>query len=167
MKLGFGLYRHQLNREHYRFARQIGATHLVVHYVDYFNLGGNENDRGNQPTGGLGGWGRAGDPDRLWSIEELSALRQEIEAEGLTLHAIENFDPAHWFDVLLAGPQREPQLESLNKSSEMSERLGSLSLGIISASPVCMDGQRGRLPAAERSPLDCWVLWITRRSQTE
>ena len=36
MKLGFGLYRHQLNDEHFRFARQCGATHLVVHLVDYF-----------------------------------------------------------------------------------------------------------------------------------
>ncbi len=29
MKLGLGLYRHQLNREHYDFARQCGATHVV------------------------------------------------------------------------------------------------------------------------------------------
>ncbi len=115
MKLGFGLYRHQLNRSHYRFARQIGATHLVVHYVDYFNLGDGENDRGNQPTGGLGGWGHAGDPNQLWSAEELIALRKEVEAEGLILHAIENFDPAHWFDVLLAGPRREEQLEGLKE----------------------------------------------------
>jgi hypothetical protein len=26
MKLGFGLYRHQLNPDHFRFARQCGAT---------------------------------------------------------------------------------------------------------------------------------------------
>ena len=115
MKLGFGLYRHQLNREHYRFARQLGATHLVAHYVDYFNLGGGENERSNQPTGGLGGWGRAGDPDKLWSAEELTNLRKEVEAEGLILYAIENFDPAHWYDVLLAGPRREEQLENLKQ----------------------------------------------------
>ena len=36
MKLGLGLYRHQLNAEHYHFARQCGCTHLVVHLVDYF-----------------------------------------------------------------------------------------------------------------------------------
>jgi len=36
MKLGFGLYRHQLNADHYKFARQCGATHLVIHLVDYF-----------------------------------------------------------------------------------------------------------------------------------
>ncbi len=37
MKLGFGLYRHMLNDEHYAFAKQCGATHIVVHMVDYFN----------------------------------------------------------------------------------------------------------------------------------
>jgi len=36
MKLGLGLYRHQLNAEHYHFARQCGCTHLIVHLVDYF-----------------------------------------------------------------------------------------------------------------------------------
>jgi len=36
MKLGLGLYRHQLDRDHYRFAKQCGCTHVVVHFVDYF-----------------------------------------------------------------------------------------------------------------------------------
>ena len=36
MKLGFGLYKHMLNEEHYKFAKQCGATHLVIHLVDYF-----------------------------------------------------------------------------------------------------------------------------------
>ena len=31
MKLGFGLYRHQLDDDHFRFARQCGASHLVIH----------------------------------------------------------------------------------------------------------------------------------------
>ena len=34
-------------------------------------------------------------------------------AEGLTLAAIENFDPAHWHDVLLGGPRKKEQLENL------------------------------------------------------
>lgn len=113
MKLGFGLYRHQLNREHYRFAKQCGATHLVAHYVDYFSAAGAGHSVATQPTGGLEGWGPAGDPDRLWTAEELIRLREEVEAEGLTLHAIENLDPAHWHDVLLAGPKRQEQLENV------------------------------------------------------
>ncbi len=112
MHLGLGLYRHQLNQEHYRFARQCGATHLVVHLVDYFRSS-RTNRPGDQPVGDDSGWGLAGDPDRLWSYEELAALKREIQDAGLTLEAIENFDPAHWHDVLLGGPKKDQQLENL------------------------------------------------------
>jgi hypothetical protein len=47
--------------ENYCFARQYGCTRVVAHLVDYFNQG-EDNDRQNQPTGGRGGWGRAGIP---------------------------------------------------------------------------------------------------------
>lgn len=112
MKLGLGLYRHQLNPEHYRFAKQCGCTHLVVHLVDYFKSS-RSNQPGDQPVGDDTGWGYAGDPDKLWTFEELAALRQEINAAGLELEAIENFDPAHWHDVLLDGPKKEQQLENV------------------------------------------------------
>jgi mannonate dehydratase len=158
VKLGLGLYRHQLNAEHYRFAKQCGCTHLVIHLVDYFRpspLRGNEaasaaQARSNQPgpssaasvvstpggrtttverrnktaEGGLRrvedqpvgddtGWGLAGDPNRLWTFEELAAIKKEINDAGLELEAIENFDPAHWHDVLLDGPKKLQQLENL------------------------------------------------------
>jgi mannonate dehydratase len=113
MKLGLGLYRHMLNAEHYAFARQAGATHIVAHLVDYFNKGAS-NPRDNQPTGEAhGGWGVAGDPERLWTADELRALRREINAAGLELEAIENFDPAHWHDILLDGPRRQQHLENV------------------------------------------------------
>ena len=89
MKLGLGLYRHMLTRENFQFARQAGATHLVIHLVDYFK-GGAHNPRDNQPTGTDQGWGLAGNPDQLWTLEELIAIRHAVEAEGLTLEAIEN-----------------------------------------------------------------------------
>ena len=100
MKLGLGLYRHQLDREHYRFARQCGCTHVVVHLVDYFRSS-RSNRPGDQPVGDDSGWGLAGDPDAVWTYEEMTALKKEIEDAGLKLEAIENFDPAHWHDVLL------------------------------------------------------------------
>ena len=112
MKLGLGLYRHQLNEEHYRFARQCGCTHLVVHLVDYFRSS-RSNLPGDQPIGDDSGWGLAGDPNKLWTFEELAALKAEINAAGLELEAIENFDPAHWHDVLLDGPRKTEQLENL------------------------------------------------------
>jgi mannonate dehydratase len=36
-----------------------------------------------------------------------------VNAEGLELAAIENFDPSHWYDVVLDGPQKAQQLEDL------------------------------------------------------
>jgi mannonate dehydratase len=101
-----------LTRENFQFARQAGATHIVAHLVDYFKSG-SHNPSDNQPTGTDQGWGLAGDPGSLWSLAELQDLRKAVEAEGLRLEAIENFDPAHWYDVLLAGPKRKQQLENL------------------------------------------------------
>jgi mannonate dehydratase len=116
MKLGIGLYRHMLTPENYRFARQIGCTHVVIHLVDYFRKPDGPAAADNQPVDSAsGGWGVAGDPDALWTTEELLAVRKEIEAEGLTLEAIENFDPAFWYDVLLDGPKREAQMGGLKR----------------------------------------------------
>jgi mannonate dehydratase len=112
MKLGLGLYRHQLNDEHYRFARQCGCTQVVVHLVDYFRSS-RDNRPGDQPVGDDNGWGLAGDPEKLWTYEELAALKAQINAAGLELEAIENFDPAHWYDVLLDGPRKQEQLANL------------------------------------------------------
>jgi len=112
MKLGFGLYRHQLDADHFRFARQCGCTHLVVHLVDYFRSS-RSNWPGDQPVGDDSGWGLAGDPERLGTFEELRDLKRAINEAGLELEAIENFDPAHWHDVLLDGPRKAAQLENL------------------------------------------------------
>jgi mannonate dehydratase len=112
MKLGLGLYRHLLTRENFQFARQAGATHIVAHLVDYFK-GGGPGAGGDQPTGTDYGWGLAGDPDRLWTLEELVELRRNVEATGLNLEAIENLDPAHWHDILLDGPQRAQQTDNV------------------------------------------------------
>ncbi|MGH7867068.1 MAG: mannonate dehydratase, partial [Candidatus Dormibacteraceae bacterium] len=127
MKLGIGLYRHMLTAENYRFARQCGCTHVIVHLVDYFNEGEN-NDRQNQPVGGKRGWGRAGDPQKLWSEEELTTLRQQINAAGLELLAIENLDPAHWYDVLLDGPKK---LEHLENVKTIIRRMGRAGIPVL------------------------------------
>jgi mannonate dehydratase len=122
MKLGLGLYRHQLDAEHFRFAQQCGCTHLVVHLVDYFRSA--RNKPGDQPVGDDSGWGLAGDPNQLWTYEELAALKREINAAGLQLEAIENFDPAHWHDVLLDGPKKTQQLENLKSMIRAIGRAG-------------------------------------------
>lgn len=117
MHLGFGLYRHQIDDEHLAFARQAGASHVVVHLVDYFNKS-RANSRSDQPVGDQhGGWGYAGDPDALWSADELIALRQRIEKHDLKLCAIENLDPAHWHRVLMDddGPQRAHHTDNVKR----------------------------------------------------
>ncbi len=60
---------------------------------------------------GAGGWPAT--RKNYGAAEELGDLRQAVEAEGLKLEAIENFDPAHWHDVLLDGPKRNRQLENV------------------------------------------------------
>jgi mannonate dehydratase len=112
MKLGLGLYRHQLDLEHFAFARQSGCTHLVIHLVDYFRSS-RSNSPGDQPVGDDTGWGLAGDSSKLWTFEDLASIKREINDAGLELEAIENFDPAHWHDVLLDGPKKKQQLENL------------------------------------------------------
>jgi mannonate dehydratase len=121
MKIGLGLYRHMLTGDYYDFAVQAGCTHVVVHLVDYFNQGAS-NPRNNQPSGSkYEAWGRAGNPDQLWTVADLRELRRQIEAAGLVLAAIENLDPAHWHDILLDGPQRPQQIENVKT---MIRRLG-------------------------------------------
>lgn len=127
MKLGLGLYRHMLTRENFQFARQAGATHIVAHLVDYFR-GGATKSRDDQPTGTDHGWGLAGDPTKLWTLEELVALRRDVEAAGLKLEAIENFDPAHWHDVLLDGPRRAEHIENVKT---ILRRLGEAGIPIM------------------------------------
>lgn len=123
MKLGFGLYRHQLNADHFRFARQCGATHLVIHWVDYFRSS-RSNKPCDQPLGDDVGWGLAGDRGKLWDEAELPGVKAEAESHGLKIEAVENFDPAHWHDVLLDGPKKAQQLEDLKATVRTLGRVG-------------------------------------------
>lgn len=112
MKLGFGLYRHMLDDAHYAFARQCGATHVIVHMCDYFR-GADSTARADQPVGDGSGWGIA--EGRVWTTDELTAIRDAMAAHGLIFYAIENFDPALWDDVLFGGPRREAQMAGLQQ----------------------------------------------------
>ena len=53
MKLGLGLYKSLLNSRNFDFAKQAGATHLVVQFVDYIKGGSNPTLADNY----LDGWG--------------------------------------------------------------------------------------------------------------
>lgn len=106
MKLGLGLYGNMLTANNFRFAKQAGATHIVAHIVGNFNK-----DRQRTTSGSLGhGFGISDPDDHIWSLEGMREMRAAMNAEGLELEAIENFEPAHWHDILLDGPRREEQL---------------------------------------------------------
>src|SRR4051812_39487769 len=96
IKLGLGLYPRLLTAENFRFAKQAGATHIVAHLPGYSKTV-------QRPV----------PPEQVWTYEELRDLRAAINAEGLDLAAIENFEPEHWYDVLLDGPRKEEQMAGL------------------------------------------------------
>lgn len=112
MKLGLGLYKSILNDANFQFARQAGATHIVAQLVDYVQ--GNDNPSLSKDY--LNGWGATNNEHTPWKLQDLIALRKQIESHGLTLEAIENFDPAHWYDILLDGPKKEAQMEQLKQT---------------------------------------------------
>ena len=113
MKLGLGLYGNMLTEDNFRFAKQAGATHIVAHIVGHFKRPGNE----QFVTDGTRDYGfGVSDPiDGTWNYEWFRDLRTAINAEGLKLEAIENFEPAHWYDVLLDGPKRDTQMAHLKQ----------------------------------------------------
>lgn len=129
MKLGFGFYHYMLNEDYYRFARQCGATHAVVHLVDYFYKGSGHTEAENQPVGGMKGWGEAGATRHLWTYENFLAIREAMAKHGLVLEALENFDPMDWYDVLLDGPRKAEQIEGLKRIVRDAGKAGIKTIG--------------------------------------
>ena len=112
MKLGLGLYRQLLNRDTLRFARQAGVTHIVAHLPGHFVREDSKIITSDQAAYGFG-VSEADDP--IWTAEGLRDLKALVDGEGLELEALENFAPAHWYDVLLDGPRRAKQMAHLQQ----------------------------------------------------
>ena len=70
MHIGLGLYRQSLTDDNLRFAKQIGATHIIVHLVDYFGGVDPQLSRGDDV-----GWGKTINTP-LWEEGELRAIKQ-------------------------------------------------------------------------------------------
>lgn len=111
MKLGLGLYRHMLKPEYFQFAKQCGCTHLIVHLATYYD----SDDRVVTATDAVTNYGESHEKDPIWELENLLALKAEAASYGLEIYGIENFSPADWYDVLLAGPRRDEQMENLKR----------------------------------------------------
>ena len=169
MKIGFGLYRHMLDDAHFAFARQCGATHVVVHMCDYFR-GHEATSRADQPVGDGSGWGIA--EGRVWTADELIALRDRMAQHGLTFYAIENFDPGLWDHILFDGPKRDAQMAGLQ---QLIRNVGAAGIGVYGynfslagvAGRVTTHGARGAAPsvgldgrnAVTESPLPASMAW--------
>ncbi|MDR1730916.1 MAG: mannonate dehydratase [Synergistaceae bacterium] len=129
MNLAMVFYRHQLTRENFQYAKQLGCTHLVIHLVDYFHkeTPSAAVTTDNQPVGDEDGWGVTRNRT-VWTKDELLAIRRQVEEEGLKFEAIENFDPGFWYDILLDGPEKQKQMEQLK---QLVRNMGAAGIPII------------------------------------
>ncbi|MFB9329409.1 mannonate dehydratase [Paenibacillus aurantiacus] len=107
MRLGLGLGQRMLTPDNFRFARQMGCTDIVAHLTDY-----------TEPVIDLARH------EEMYTLESMLRLKEQMIAEGLAFHAIENFCPAHWYDVLLDGPRRGEQMERLKTIVRSAGRAG-------------------------------------------
>lgn len=125
MKLGLTLSGNRLNRDHARFAAQLGATAIVVHLTQY--------DRDADPTaylaGGVGPLLGNCAGETLWTFEQMSGVKAMLAEFGLELAALENFSPNFWYDVLLDGPRRGDQIEALKRLIRDAGRAGIACIG--------------------------------------
>lgn len=122
LKLGIGLYRHLLTRDNFKFAKQAGCTHLIVHLAEYYkNILPATDEKNN--------YGHSCAQDSIWDESSLVALQTMAKEEGLTIYGIENFSPADWFDILLDGPQKQKQLERCCQIVRNAGKAGIRSMG--------------------------------------
>lgn len=106
MKLGLGFHRGMISRENFRFARQAGCTHAVVHLVERLR-------DGLPAFADEFCFGRTRAAGAVWEYGELESVKRLANDEGLELEALENIDPSFWSDILLDGPRKMQQLEGL------------------------------------------------------
>lgn len=109
MRLGIGLYRDMLNKDHYIFAQQAGCTDVVAHLANYYvgNILPTTNAEENYGVCALN--------DPIWEKESIIKIKEEMAEYGLNLYAIENFAPSDWYDVLLDGEKRDEQMKNLKQ----------------------------------------------------
>lgn len=125
MELGLGLFARMLTRENLRFAAQAGATAIVVHMADY---AGPEAPRHSHFDRDAKGRDVSAQRGRVWTVAELRGIRELVESEGLRLAALENLNPALWYDVLLDGPERGAQLEQVRT---IVRNMGAAGIGML------------------------------------
>ena len=145
VKLGLGLYRTLLTPATLRFARQAGVTHIVAHLPGHFVRGKSKIITSDRSTHGFG-TSEADDP--IWTYSGLRDLKAMVNSAGLELEALENFAPAHWYDVLLDGPRRAEQMARLKQIVRDVGRAGIRTMGYSFTIAGVWGGRRDRTPEA-------------------
>ena len=79
---------------------------------------------------------------------DVRGIRKTFRRDGKTVVAIENFDPAHWGDILLDGPKRAKQIENVRTIIRNMGKAG------IAAKEVTVVGD----PGDESVPADLRIL---------
>ncbi len=120
MKVGLTLAGEHLTDADARFAAQIGATHVVIHLVDY-SPGA---DASSYLSGGVGPILGDCSGATLWTHEDMAHAVALVRSHGLEVAALENFSPNFWSDVLLDGPAKRTQIEGLKRLIRDAGRAG-------------------------------------------
>lgn len=143
-----GLYRDMLDREHFRFARQCGCTHAIVHLVNYYT-GSDCNIV--TATDANHNYGVPSRDDPIWTAEGIRDLQALARSEGIEIYGVENFNPIDWYDILLDGPKRDEQIDIVRSITAMLAERASRRWAIISALPESGAIRKDELREAVRS----------------
>lgn len=108
MKLSIGLSLKEFTDDNLSFARQAGADSIVVHLTDYkgINLSMEGFDFSENKV-------FTNTNLQLWEPEYLQNMQDKANKHDLVIAGIENFDPGSWYDILLDGPEKEIQIETV------------------------------------------------------
>lgn len=162
MKVGLGIPGPLLTGDTLAFARQMGATEIVAHLV-----GGRAGQ--TAPLFGNGVEMQSFADDPRYSYESLVALQDDAARLGLHIHAVENFEPADWYDVLLDGPLRERQMDTVKNIVRNVGRAGIPTMGYnfsiagVWGRPLLPTARGGALAATyadtTQSPIPKGMVW--------
>lgn len=162
MKLGLALGGTMITRDNLRYARQMGVTHIVLHLTDYGK------DSSKLPDYARGAAGFTGSP-AVWSYDDLRDLRKMVNDAGLALEALENFNPYFWYDVLLDGPRKQEQMESLKRLIRDVGRVGIPTFGYnfsmagvwgLTSQPLARGGANtAAFQHPEQTPIPNGMVW--------
>ncbi|SDK54930.1 mannonate dehydratase [Natronorubrum texcoconense] len=105
MRIGVGQFMDP-SEKRLRYIKQLGVDDILLNMYQYDPDYEHMPDDERMPLEG----------DGEWSVENLVALRERVEAAGIRLNAIENVPISFYEDVMLNGPKRDEQLEKLKRT---------------------------------------------------